>query len=77
MKSRWAVAIALLVAAVGFAFIAASRIGNNLVYYWSPSDLLHAGDKARGASIRLGGLVAPGSLLIAKASDSRHQGVSQ
>ena len=63
MKSRWPILIAVLVAAGGFAFIAAGRIGNNLVYYWSPSDLIHAGDKAYGASIRLGGLVAPGSLV--------------
>lgn len=63
MKARWAVVIALLVAATAFAFIAAGKIGNNLVYYWSPSDLLHAGDKAYGASIRLGGLVKQGSLV--------------
>lgn len=63
MKVRWAVILALLVAATAFAFIAAGKIGNNLVYYWSPSDLLHAGDKAYGASIRLGGLVKQGSLV--------------
>jgi cytochrome c-type biogenesis protein CcmE len=63
MKARWAVVISLLVAATAFAFIAAGKIGNNLVYYWSPSDLLHAGDKAYGASIRLGGLVKPGSVV--------------
>jgi cytochrome c-type biogenesis protein CcmE len=63
MKVRWAVILALLVAASAFAFIAAGKIGNNLVYYWSPSDLLHAGDKAYGASIRLGGLVKRGSLV--------------
>jgi cytochrome c-type biogenesis protein CcmE len=63
MKARWPIAIALLVAAGGFAVIAAGRIGNNLVYYWSPSDLIRSGNKAYGASIRLGGLVAPGSLV--------------
>jgi cytochrome c-type biogenesis protein CcmE len=63
MKSRWALVVAILVAAAGFAFIAAGRIGNNLVYYWSPSDLLRAGDRAYGASIRLGGLVQQGSLV--------------
>jgi len=63
MKSRWPILVALLVAASAFALIAFGRIGNNLVYYWSPSDLIHAGDKAYGASIRLGGLVAPGSLV--------------
>ena len=51
------IVIAVLVAAAAFMFIAAGKIGNNLVYYWSPSDMLHAGDKAYGASIRLGGLV--------------------
>ncbi len=68
MRSRWTVVIALVVAAAGFAIIAAGRIGNNLVYYWSPSDLIRAGDKAYGASIRLGGLVAPGSLVTAATS---------
>jgi cytochrome c-type biogenesis protein CcmE len=68
MRSRWTVIVALVVAAAGFAIIAAGRIGTNLVYYWSPSDLLRAGDKAYGASIRLGGLVAPGSLVTGSAS---------
>ena len=63
MKARWFVVIAVLVAAGAFAFIAAGKIGNNLVYYWSPSDLQHAGDKAYGASIRLGGLVKQGTLV--------------
>ena len=63
MKARWFIVIAVLVAAGAFAFIAAGKIGNNLVYYWSPSDLLHAGDKAYGASIRLGGLVKQGTLV--------------
>jgi len=63
MKARWFIVVAVLVAAGAFAFIAAGKIGNNLVYYWSPSDLLHAGDKAYGASIRLGGLVKQGSLV--------------
>ena len=69
MKStRWFMIGALLVAAAGFALIAAGRIGQNLVYYWSPSDLIHAGDKAYGASIRLGGLVKKGSLVSSGAS---------
>jgi len=53
---------AIFVAAIGFAIIAASRINRNLVYYWTPTDLQAAGDKAYGATIRLGGQVAPGSL---------------
>jgi cytochrome c-type biogenesis protein CcmE len=63
MKGRWAALAAITVALGAFAFIAAGKIGNNLVYYWSPSDLLHAGGKAYGASIRLGGMVQKGSVV--------------
>jgi len=54
---------ALLVAALAFGVIAASGINKNLVYYWTPSDLTANGDKAYGATIRLGGMVAPGSIV--------------
>lgn len=53
---------ALLLAGSGLAFIAFGNIGENLVYYWSPKELLEQGDKAYGPTIRLGGVVAPGSL---------------
>lgn len=68
MKSRWPIAAAVLIAAAAFAFLTAGRIGENLVYYWSPSDLVRAGDKAYGASIRLGGMVSSGSLVTAASS---------
>ena len=50
--------------------IAAGGIGRNLVYYWGPTELRAAGDKAVGATIRLGGLVAPGSLV--RGTDGSH-----
>ncbi len=53
---------AFVVAAIAFAFIAMSGINQNLVYYWTPTDLHAAGNKAYGATIRLGGMVAPGSI---------------
>ena len=53
---------AFVVAAIAFAVIAASGINKNLVYYWTPTDLHKAGDKAYGATIRLGGMVAAGSI---------------
>ncbi|HYM62006.1 MAG TPA: cytochrome c maturation protein CcmE [Thermoanaerobaculia bacterium] len=53
---------AFLVAAIAFAIIAGSGINKNLVYYWTPKDLRAAGDKAYGATIRLGGQVVPGSV---------------
>jgi cytochrome c-type biogenesis protein CcmE len=57
----WTVA-AIAVVAVVLGILAFSSIGQSLVYYWSPTELLESGDKAVGASIRLGGLVAPGSV---------------
>ncbi len=53
---------ALLVAGAALAFIAFGQIGDNLVYYWSPGELLAQGDKAYGPTIRLGGMVVPGSI---------------
>jgi cytochrome c-type biogenesis protein CcmE len=66
--SRLFLLIALAVAAIGFAVIAGSGISRNLVYYWSPTDITHAGDKAYGATIRLGGQVAPGSIRMGSGS---------
>lgn len=62
MKAKWPIIISVLVAVAAFGVLAAGRIGDNLVYYWSPSDLAKAGNKAYGASIRLGGMVAQGTL---------------
>src|SRR6188508_487657 len=61
-KTRLFMLGAFIVAAIAFAVIAASGINENLVYYWTPGDLRDAGDKAYGATIRLGGMVAPGSI---------------
>ena len=61
-KSRRFMVAALVVAAVAFGVIAWGGINRNLVYYWTPTDLRKAGDKAYGATIRLGGMVAKGSI---------------
>jgi cytochrome c-type biogenesis protein CcmE len=61
-RTRWFMLGAFLVAGIAFVVIAASGINKNLVYYWTPTDLHGAGDKAYGATIRLGGMVAPGSI---------------
>src|SRR3954470_20761283 len=61
-RSRMFMIGAFAVAAVAFVVIAAGGINKNLVYYWTPTDLHAAGDKAYGATIRLGGMVAAGSI---------------
>jgi cytochrome c-type biogenesis protein CcmE len=54
--------VALLVAASALGFIAFGNIGENLVYYWDVGQLREAGDKAVGATIRLGGVVKEGTV---------------
>ena len=68
-KTRLFMIAAFAVAAVAFIVIAWGGINKNLVYYWTPTDLHKAGDKAYGATIRLGGMVTPGSI-------KNHTGVS-
>lgn len=53
---------ALLVAGAGLALVAFGNIGENLVYYWRPSEMLGQGERAYGPVIRLGGQVQPGSI---------------
>ncbi len=62
-KTRLFMLGAFVVAGIAFAVIAASGVNKNLVYYWTPSDLVTNGSKAYGATIRLGGMVAPGSIV--------------
>jgi cytochrome c-type biogenesis protein CcmE len=61
-RTRWFILGALVVSGIAFAVIAASGINENLVYYWTPTDLHANGSKAYGATIRLGGMVSPGSI---------------
>ena len=58
----------LMVASLGlalviFGYMAFGGLGDELIYYWSPSELLDAGGAAQNASIRLGGLVVPQSIV--------------
>jgi cytochrome c-type biogenesis protein CcmE len=62
-KTKWAALGALAVAGLAFLAIAFGGIGSNLVYYWGPTELMASGDKAMGATIRLGGLVVEGSIV--------------
>ena len=45
-----------------FAYLLSGRIGGNLVYFYTPSELLAQGTKAYDAPLRLGGMVVPGSV---------------
>jgi cytochrome c-type biogenesis protein CcmE len=64
-KTKWIAFGALAVAGLALFAITAGGIGQNLVYYWGPSDVHAAGPKAEGATIRLGGMVAKDSVVFA------------
>jgi cytochrome c-type biogenesis protein CcmE len=74
---------ALVLAGAGLAFVAFGNIGQNLVFYWTPGEMLAQGAKAYGPTIRLGGVVQPGSLhwdaahtaLTFRVADSEKPGV--
>jgi hypothetical protein len=46
LRRRWVTLAAVVVAALGLVAVSFSRIGQNLVYYWGPTELQAAGDKA-------------------------------
>ena len=61
--SRRLILVAALVIMFGaLGFVSFGNLGENLVYYWDCSQVVEAGDKAYGATIRLGGVVKEGSL---------------
>ena len=62
-RNKWYAIGALMIAAGAFAVITVSGIGENLVYYWSPTELQANAQKAVGATIRLGGQVSEGSIV--------------
>ena len=62
MSPKVWVAAMLVLAAGALVWIAVGSIGANLVYYWTPSELVAAGDDALGATVRLGGMVKADSI---------------
>jgi cytochrome c-type biogenesis protein CcmE len=60
-KTAFAVA-AIVTTVVAVGYLAFGGIEENLVYYWTPSDLIAKGDTVKGATIRLGGMVQEGTM---------------
>lgn len=61
-KRRWIAVAALAVAGGALGLIAWGGIEENLVYYWDVEQLLANSDKAKGATVRLGGVVKTSSV---------------
>lgn len=61
-RTRLIAVVALLAAGGALAFIAFGNMGQNLVYYWSPAEVISNGEKAFGPTIRMGGVVKKGTI---------------
>ncbi len=61
-RLRLLAVITVVVAAGIFLWLMLGGMRRNLVYYWGPTQVEQAGPKAVGATIRLGGMVAPDSI---------------
>jgi cytochrome c-type biogenesis protein CcmE len=61
MKRRLFGLGAVAIAGSALAYISLADLGENLVYYWSPTELIQNA-QAEDALVRLGGMVVPGSL---------------
>jgi len=71
---RIAIAVGLVAILGTFGFLLWGGIGENLVYFLTPQELLAKGDRVYDAPVRLGGQVVPGSVKWnAEALDLRFQ----
>ncbi len=62
-KGRIALVIAVVLILGGFGYLLYGNIGKNLVWNVTPAELLAKGDDAYDRAVRLGGQVAPGSIV--------------
>lgn len=62
LQRRLMALAALAVAGGALAWMSMSSLGDDLVYYWSPTELQAKGDAGRNATVRIMGLVEAGSV---------------
>jgi cytochrome c-type biogenesis protein CcmE len=61
-------ASAIVVVLGALTWLSYGSLGDNLVYYWSPTELVQRGAAAEGVTVRLGGLVVPGTFDLSACS---------
>ena len=61
MKKRLLALASLIVAGSALAWVSLGELGESLVYYWTPSELVANQAKAGDAVVRLGGMVVDGT----------------
>jgi cytochrome c-type biogenesis protein CcmE len=61
-RRPWGILVLVGVVLIVIGYLAFSSVGNALVYYLTPTELLARGDDGIGAEVRLGGMVVVGSV---------------
>ena len=61
-RRPWGVLVLVAVVLAVLGYLAFSSVGNALVYYLTPTELLARGEAAVGETVRLGGLVEAGTV---------------
>ncbi|HYI65629.1 MAG TPA: cytochrome c maturation protein CcmE [Candidatus Limnocylindrales bacterium] len=61
-RRPWGILVLVAVVLAVIGYLAFSSVGNALVYYLTPTELLGRGEAAVGETVRLGGLVEAGSV---------------
>jgi len=59
---KYAIIGAVVSVIIAIIVVSFGNLGDNLVYYWKPSETLAKGAAAKGSTIRLGGVVQAGSV---------------
>lgn len=62
MSKRLTLILGAVIVLGALGYFAFGGLGESLVYFWTPSELLAKGEAAYGTSVRLGGMVEPGSV---------------
>jgi cytochrome c-type biogenesis protein CcmE len=62
VNKRLTLGVGVAVVLVVFGYFAFGGLGRSLVFFLTPTELLAEGDAAYGTSVRLGGMVEPGSV---------------
>lgn len=61
-KSRTGLIVTVVIVLAGFGYLIYGGIGNNLVYFLTPGELLAKGESVYDKPVRLGGMVVPGTV---------------
>lgn len=61
-RSKVGLIVAAVIILAGFGYLLAGGISSNLVFFWTPTELLEKGEDAYDVPIRLGGQVAANSV---------------